>query len=90
MAYSRLRRLADRASIIGKDPVRHRPLMLAGVVEKVTFFVAAWWLFAKGRIEATIVGFASFEMVIGARVVDQDLRRREEGVSVALESPRVG
>ena len=64
--------------IIGQDPVRHRPLMLAGVVEKVTFFIAAWWLFAKDRIEPMIVGFATFDMVLGILFFMSWLRTRDE------------
>jgi hypothetical protein len=64
--------------IIGQDPVRHRPLMLAGIVEKFTFFVAAWWLFAKGRIEATIVGFACFDMVLGMLFFASWIKTRDD------------
>lgn len=37
--------------IISRDPIRYRPFMLAGVVEKVTFGAAALVLKYQGRIE---------------------------------------
>jgi hypothetical protein len=34
--------------MIGSDPKRYRPLMLAAVVEKFSFAMAVYVLFAKG------------------------------------------
>lgn len=52
--------------IISRDPVRYRPLMLAGVLEKATFGVAAIALYAQQRLEFPLVPFAVFDLVLGA------------------------
>src|SRR3954447_20056874 len=36
--------------IIGRDPVRFRPLMLVGVLEKLSFAVPVWLLYAQHRL----------------------------------------
>lgn len=51
--------------VIATDPIRFRPLMLAAVVEKATFGIAAWTLFFQQRTPTVIVGFASVDLVLG-------------------------
>ena len=50
--------------IIGGDPVRHRPLMLAAVLEKLAFVVPAATLAAAGRIGGTTEAAAT-DLVLG-------------------------
>ena len=52
--------------VISRDPARFRPLMLPAVLEKASFGIAGWILFAQQRIPALIVGFASLDLVLGA------------------------
>ena len=52
--------------VISRDPARFRPLMLPAVLEKASFGIAGWILFAQQRIPALIVGFASIDLVLGA------------------------
>lgn len=52
--------------IISRDPVRFRPLMLAGVLEKASFGLAAIVLFAQHRLPGPLLGFAIFDLVLGA------------------------
>ena len=52
--------------IIASDPVRYRPLMLAGVLEKLAFGVPAWVLWAQGRVAASVVAFGTLDLVLGA------------------------
>ena len=52
--------------IIATDPARYRPLMLAGVAEKVPFGVAVWVLWAQGRVPASTVGFGTADLVLAA------------------------
>lgn len=47
--------------IIGSDPVRHRPMMLAAMIEKITFVVAALGLWWAGRVETHLLGAASMD-----------------------------
>lgn len=51
--------------MISRDPGRFRPLMLPAVLEKASFGIAGWILFAQQRIPALIVGFASLDLVLG-------------------------
>jgi hypothetical protein len=51
--------------VISRDPARFRPLMLPAILEKASFGIAGWILFAQQRIPALIVGFASLDLVLG-------------------------
>lgn len=53
--------------VVGGDPVRYRPLMLAGVAEKLAFGVPALTL-AGGdwSVPRTIIPFALIDLVLGA------------------------
>jgi hypothetical protein len=51
--------------IIAHDPLRYRPLMLAGVVEKFSFPAAVAVLFAHGRVAAAVAVFAGIDFVLG-------------------------
>ena len=50
--------------VIARDPVRMRPAMWVAVLEKVGFPIAAFALFASGRVAAPIVAFASIDLVL--------------------------
>src|SRR5688572_15959855 len=50
--------------VIASDPVRFRPAIPAGVLEKVTFAVAVWVLFAQGRVTTPSVAFACIDLVL--------------------------
>lgn len=51
--------------IIGGDPVRYRPLMLAGVAEKVAFGVPALLLVGTPGVPAAVIPFAAIDLVLG-------------------------
>jgi hypothetical protein len=51
--------------IIGQDPARYRPLMLAAVLEKLTFGIAVIALFALGRVADVVLGFALIDLALG-------------------------
>jgi len=50
--------------VIPRDPVRFRPIMLPSVVEKLTFGIAAWALYAAQRVRADILLFAGIDLVL--------------------------
>ncbi len=52
--------------ITGGDPVRYRPLMLAGVAEKLAFGVPASLLFARGDVPAAVAVFGGIDLALGA------------------------
>ena len=51
--------------IIGSDPVKCRALMPVAVAEKLVFGLPALALFAQGRTEAPVAGFAAIDVVLG-------------------------
>jgi hypothetical protein len=51
--------------IIGQDPVRYRLLMLPAFLEKATFGVAVWVLFAQERVSGPLLVFANIDLVLG-------------------------
>ena len=51
--------------IISTDPVRFRPLMLATLVEKITFVIATAWMLAAGReIPPPVIAGAAIDAVL--------------------------
>src|SRR5262245_23408648 len=55
--------------IISRDPVRYRPLMLAGILEKSGFGPAAVLLYVAGRAPAVTLVFGVIDMLLGVLVV---------------------
>ena len=62
--------------IIARDPVRLRPIMPACVVEKLSFGIAAWALYAAQRVRTDIVLFATIDLVLAVLFVVAWLRTR--------------
>ena len=52
--------------VIGTAPVRYRPLMLAGVAEKLAFGVPALWLTAQGTADPAAALFGTIDLILGA------------------------
>ncbi|MEZ4706145.1 MAG: hypothetical protein R3A44_03005 [Caldilineaceae bacterium] len=63
--------------IIARDPSRYRPLMLATVVEKYSYGLAALALFAQGRIVMAVLTFALIDLVLGTLFVIAYQKTRE-------------
>lgn len=55
--------------LIGRDPVRYRPAMLVGVVEKVVFPAAVWPLYLMGGTQGPVVVFATIDLMLAALFV---------------------
>jgi hypothetical protein len=55
--------------IIGRDPERFRPLMLAAVLEKLAFGVPAMILYAQGRLPGSVLFFGLLDLTLGALFV---------------------
>lgn len=51
--------------IIAQDPVRFRPMMLAGVVEKFTYGAAVWILYLQSKTNVMVLTFASIDTLLG-------------------------
>lgn len=52
--------------MIARDPVRYRPLMIAAVLEKLSFGVAAFVLYAAGRVAPLLLAPAGLDLLLGA------------------------
>jgi len=53
--------------VVGRDPLRFRPLMLVGVFEKLSFGVPCWALYAQHRLgNVAVLPFATIDLALGA------------------------
>jgi hypothetical protein len=51
--------------IIGRDPVRYRPLMIACVLEKFPFVIACVVLYQQGRLTGPVLGGSMVDLLLG-------------------------
>jgi hypothetical protein len=49
---------------IARDPVRLRPAMPVAMLEKVSFPLPVFVLYAQGRVNAQVAGFASVDVLL--------------------------
>jgi len=54
---------------IARDPERFRPAMPAATIEKFSFVIATYALYALGRVDSTMVAAASADLVLGTLFV---------------------
>jgi hypothetical protein len=52
--------------MIARDPIRLRPAMLPGILEKLAFGIAALLLFTQGRVAALLVVFGAIDLLFAA------------------------
>lgn len=55
--------------IISRDPKRYRPLMIATVVEKYSYGLAALVLFAQGRLAVPMLVTGCIDLILGTLFV---------------------
>ena len=60
--------------IISRDPVRHRPLMIAAMLEKFIFAVTALALFSAGQLPSPSAVTATIDLLLGVLFVVAYLR----------------
>ena len=51
--------------VMSRDPVRYRPLMLVGIVEKVAFFIPAVVLYLEHRLSSSMFAGGCIDGVLG-------------------------
>lgn len=51
--------------IIGRDPVRYRPMMLPSMIEKFSFVIACAVLFSQHRVAGAILGGCAADLLLG-------------------------
>ena len=55
--------------IIASDPLRFRPMMIAAILEKLSFAVPTTVLFMTGRSPSVVFGAAMFDLFLGVLFV---------------------
>jgi len=63
--------------LIARDPVRLRPVMLAGLLEKFSFGTAVGVLYVRGRVAAPTLAFAVIDAMLGVLFITSYLRTRD-------------
>jgi hypothetical protein len=51
--------------IISRDPIKHRPLILPAILEKMIYAVSIFILAGQGRVVNTLLGFAFIDLILG-------------------------
>ena len=51
--------------VIARDPLRHRPLMIPSIFEKLSYSIAVMFLVAQHRMHATDMVFAGVDFLLG-------------------------
>ncbi|HKR36869.1 MAG TPA: hypothetical protein VJT10_18640 [Steroidobacteraceae bacterium] len=64
--------------MIAREPARYRPLMLASVLEKLAWGVAAIVLFQQQRVSGMTLGFGCIDLLLGALFVVAFFLTRKE------------
>ena len=65
--------------VIGRDPIRYRPLMIPAMLEKATFSLGSLALAAMGRAPATILGPALVDLTLGVLFVVSYMKTAPKG-----------
>ncbi|MEP7343104.1 MAG: hypothetical protein ABI977_35595 [Acidobacteriota bacterium] len=55
--------------ILSKAPSRYRPMMIPAVLEKLTFSLAVFWLYAQHKVAVPILGAAIIDFSFGVLFV---------------------
>lgn len=50
--------------LIATDPARYRPVMLVGILEKLSYGATIAWLFAEQRVPAMLMGFGLVDVLL--------------------------
>lgn len=67
--------------MIAREPARYRPLMLASVLEKLAWGVAAIVLFRQQHVSGMTLGFGGIDLLLGALFIVAFLLARRTGAS---------
>jgi hypothetical protein len=50
---------------ISRDPLKHRPLMIPAILEKMIYAFSIFVLALQGRVAGAIIGFATIDSILG-------------------------
>jgi hypothetical protein len=76
--------------VIGRDPVRFRPLMIPAVLEKLAFGIPALALFAQGRLPGSVLFFGVLDLGLGGLFVLSWMATRSPAASGGAPPVRPG
>lgn len=65
--------------VIARDVRRMRPIMPLAVLEKASFGIPAVWLFALGRVPASVLGAGCVDLILGVLFFAAHRTLRERG-----------
>ena len=70
--------------LIARDVARYRPLMLMGVLEKLSFSLAVVMLYAADRVSAGVLGAGVIDLALGALFVLAFVSSRDRAAVASL------
>ena len=70
--------------LIARDVQRYRPLMLMGVLEKLSFGVAVLMLYAADRVSAGVLGAGALDLALGGLFVLAFVRSRDRAPAASF------
>jgi hypothetical protein len=70
--------------LIARDVQRYRPLMLMGVLEKLSFGVAVVMLYATDRVSAGVLGAGAIDLAFGALFALAFVRSRDSAPAASF------
>lgn len=69
--------------VIGRDPVRYRPMMLVALIEKGVFGLAVPVLHLQGRAPGLLLVFAAIDLVLGLLFLESWRRTRSAAAATS-------
>src|SRR5687767_13514876 len=64
--------------IIARNPVRYRAMMIPAMIEKFSFAIAVYALFAMERVASMMVGLATVDLILGLLFAAAFLKTKKE------------
>ena len=64
--------------IIGGNPAKYRAMMIPSIIEKFSFAIAVYALFAIGRVNPAMVGAATIDLILGILFVVSYFKTKAE------------
>jgi hypothetical protein len=64
--------------IIARNPSRYRMMMIPAMIEKFSFAIAVYALFALSRVAPLMVGAATIDLILGFLFIAAFLKTKEE------------
>jgi hypothetical protein len=64
--------------IIARNPVKYRLMMIPSMIEKFSFALAVYALFALGRVASMMAGLATIDLIFGLLFITSFFKTKEE------------